>query len=90
MKYSIKAGATNKINSDFKIENRDIRYGLNSIKGISTKVLESLIDFRQNSFSNKYDLFIAAKESGLNIGALSALIQAGALEGFKQTLLSYF
>jgi DNA polymerase-3 subunit alpha len=72
-----------KSDSDFKIENRDIRYGLNSIKGISTKVLESLIDFRQNSFSNKYDLFIAAKESGLNIGALSALIQAGALDSLS-------
>jgi len=32
-----------KSDSDFKIENRDIRYGLNSIKGISTKVLESRI-----------------------------------------------
>jgi DNA polymerase-3 subunit alpha len=72
-----------KSDSDFKIEGRDIRYGLNSIKGISTKVLESLIDFRQSTFVNKYDIFIAAKESGLNIGALSALIQAGALDSFS-------
>jgi DNA polymerase-3 subunit alpha len=73
-----------KSESDFKIEGKDIRYGLNSIKGISTKVLESLIEFRQSIFANKYDIFIAAKESGLNIGALSALIQAGALDSFSK------
>jgi len=67
---------------DFQREKLNIRYGLNSIKGVSTKVLESLIEFRQSNFSNKYEIFTAAKDSGLNIGALSALIQAGTLDGF--------
>jgi DNA polymerase-3 subunit alpha len=33
----------NKSDIDFKIEGENIRYGLNSIKGVSTKVLESLL-----------------------------------------------
>ena len=68
---------------DFKIEKQDIRYGLNAIKGVSTKVLESLLEFRQGSFSNKYEIFMTAKECGLNIGILSALIQAGTLDSFS-------
>ena len=67
---------------DFKIEGSNVRYGLNSIKGVSTKVLESLLEFREQSFSNKYEVFLAAKQAGLNIGVLSALIQAGVLDSF--------
>ena len=68
---------------DFTIEGKDIRYGLNTIKGVSTKVLESLLDFRQAEFQNKYEVFLAAKQSGVNIGVLSALIQAGLLDHFS-------
>jgi DNA polymerase III alpha subunit len=67
---------------DFSIEGKDIRYGLNTIKGVSTKVLESLLEFRQGEFQNKYEVFLAAKQSGINIGVLSALIQAGLLDHF--------
>lgn len=67
---------------DFEIEGDNIRYGLNSIKGVSTKVLEALVEFRANKFENKYEVFCCAKESGLNIGILSALIQAGMLDSF--------
>ena len=67
---------------DFKIEGKNIRYGLNSIKGVSDKVIESLIDFRENSFENKYDIFIAAKDCGVNIGTMSAFVQAGLLDSF--------
>jgi DNA polymerase-3 subunit alpha len=69
-------------NFDFKIEGSNIRYGLNSIKGVSDKVIESLIDFRESSFENKYDIFIAAKDCGVNIGTMSAFIQAGLLDSF--------
>tara|TARA_R100001591_G_scaffold27031_1_gene37366 strand:- start:3773 stop:6328 length:2556 start_codon:yes stop_codon:yes gene_type:complete len=72
----------NKSDIDFKIEGKNIRYGLNSIKGVSTKVLESLLEFREESFDNKYEVFISAKQAGLNIGTLSALIQAGLLDSF--------
>ena len=70
-------------NMDFSISDKDIRFGLNSIKGISEKSLESLKDFRDSETPNKYDIFIAAKQSGLNIGIVSALIQAGSLSSYK-------
>ena len=69
-------------NLDFKIEGKNIRYGLNSIKGVSDKVIESLVDFRDTSFDNKYEVFLSAKQCGLNIGTLSAFIQAGMLDSF--------
>jgi DNA polymerase III alpha subunit len=72
----------NKSDIDFKIEDKNIRYGLNCIKGVSDKSLEALLEFREESFSNKYEAFMAAKQSGLNIGCFSALIQAGLLDSF--------
>ncbi len=69
---------------DFSIEGEDIRYGLLSIKGISDKSIEKLGNFR-NKYANKFETFQAAKQAGLNIGVLSALIQAGALQGFTQS-----
>ena len=64
---------------DFSKEDDNIRYGLSSIKGISSKSLGSLREFQQQDNTTKFDLFLAAKQAGLNIGVLSALIQAGAL-----------
>jgi DNA polymerase-3 subunit alpha len=75
----------NKSDIDFKIEGDNIRYGLNSIKGVSDKVLESLLEFREESFANKYEVFLSAKQAGVNIGTLSALIQAGLLDSFVQS-----
>jgi DNA polymerase-3 subunit alpha len=69
---------------DFAISGDNIRYGLLSIKGISDKSIEKLGNFR-NEYANKFETFQAAKQAGLNIGALSALIQAGALQGFAQS-----
>ena len=69
---------------DFSIEKDDIRFGLLSIKGISNKSIEKLNSFR-NKYSNKFEIFQAAEEADLNIGVLSALIQAGALSGFNQS-----
>lgn len=65
---------------DFSTEGKDIRFGLNSIKGVSEKSLQSLRDFRSSNTPTKYDIFLAAKQAGLNIGILSALCQAGALQ----------
>jgi DNA polymerase III subunit alpha len=68
---------------DFAIEGDNIRFGLNSIKGVSEKSLEALRSFRESETPNKFDIFIAAKQAGLNIGILSSLIQAGALSSYK-------
>ncbi len=73
-----------KSKNDFSIEGKNIRYGLNSIKGISDSTLDSLMEFCQADLKTKYDVFIAAKQVGLNIGNLSALIQAGALSSFSE------
>jgi len=73
-----------KSKSDFAIEGPNIRFGLNAIKGVSDKVLEHLLSFRQTEFKNKIDCFDSAKEAGLNIGVLSALIQAGTLSSFSE------
>ena len=69
---------------NFNIEGRNIRFGVNSIKGVSEKTLESLVDFRkaQEVSQNKYDIFVTAKQCGLNIGVLSGLIQGGMMDSF--------
>jgi len=69
---------------DFSIEGDNIRFGLLSIKGISEKSIEKLNNFKDN-YSTKFEVFEGAKESGLTIGILSALIQAGTFEGFQMS-----
>ena len=70
---------------DFCIEGENIRFGLLSIKGISEKKIEKINQFR-DEYSSKFEIFQAATEAKIDIGTLSALIQAGALEdGFRQS-----
>lgn len=72
-----------KSQNDFSIEGDNLRFGINAIKGISEKTSESLNSFRGKAYSNKFEVFTEAKESGLNIGALCALAQAGCLDSFN-------
>lgn len=65
-------------NDNFVIENGGIRYGLSAIKGISNAKLAKLRLFKPD-ISNKFALFQSAKDAGLDITVLSALIYAGAL-----------
>lgn len=67
---------------DFSIEGKDIRFGLSSIKGISEKTIEKINNFKREH-ANKFELFQSAKEAGLGIGVLSALIQAGTLDSIS-------
>lgn len=64
---------------DFCLEGNDIRYGLSAIKGVAEKALAKLRMFIDNQKGNKFQIFQAAKESGLNTLILSALIQSGCL-----------
>jgi DNA polymerase-3 subunit alpha len=73
-----------KSETDFAIQGNDIRFGLSSIKGISEKTMDKLKNFKSDQ-SNKFEVFQAAKEVGISIGVLSALIQAGALDGFSSS-----
>ena len=86
-KFNIKLLSPNLLRSemDFSIEGDNLRFGLTSIKGISDKSIKKLENFK-NKYSNKFEVFQGAGEAGLGIGILSALIQAGALEGeFKHS-----
>ena len=67
---------------EFIIEGNDIRFALNSIKGVSEKTIDRLQSFRKIINSDKFQVFQSLKSSGLNIGIGSALIQAGCLEGY--------
>lgn len=73
-----------KSETDFSIQGDDIRFGLSSIKGISEKTMDKLKNFKSDQ-SNKFEVFEAAKEVGVSIGIVSALIQAGALDGFSSS-----
>lgn len=64
---------------NFKIEGDNIRFGLSAIKGVAEKAIPKLQTFLDKEKINKFQLFFAAKEAGLNIAILSALIQAGCL-----------
>lgn len=74
-----------KSSMDFQKEGSNIRFGLNSIKGVSEKSLSSLSKFRKSDSPTKFDVFVAAKQSGLNIGILSSLIQAGCLSSTESS-----
>lgn len=72
-----------KSSEDFSIESNGIRYGMNSIRGVSEKTLSALLSFRDKEFQNKYEIFLAAKDVGLSIGILQTLIQAGCMDSFN-------
>lgn len=67
--------------NDFSLEGDGIRYGLGSIKGVSDAALEQLKKFTPD-YATKYQLFESVKQSGISIGVLCALIQAGAMGDF--------
>lgn len=64
---------------DFTIEGQNIRFGLSSIKGISEKTITHLMEFK-TTHSNRFELFESAKNAGLNVSVLCALIQCGCLD----------
>lgn len=66
----------------FKLEGENqIRYALNSIRGISDKKIEKLKDFRHD-YSSKFEIFLSANEAGLDIGSLSSICQSGCLDSY--------
>ena len=81
-KFDMKLLSPNLLKSemDFSIEGDNLRFGLTSIKGISDKSIKKLENFK-SKYSTKFEVFQGAGEAGIGVGILSALIQAGALEG---------
>ena len=84
--YGIKLLHPNLIKSsaNFKIEGKDIRYGFLPIKGIAAKSIHKLEEFR-GEYSNKFEVYEAAKKAEIPIGVLAALIQAGCFEDKVET-----
>ncbi len=66
---------------DFSYEGNNIFFGLSHVKGVAEKTIEKLNSFRKN-FSNKFEIFKGASDSGLNVGVLCNLIMVGALDDF--------
>jgi DNA polymerase III alpha subunit len=69
----------------FKIESdRAIRFGLGMIRGISDKKVQSLELFRTKAVAGltKFEVLQAFRNSAIDIGTASSLIQAGCLEGY--------
>jgi len=71
-------------NIDFAIEDRNIRFGLSSIKGISEKTINNLTNFKVEN-ANRFEMFDNAENAGLNIGVVAALIQCGCLDKLRGT-----
>lgn len=67
---------------DFSIENKNIRFGLSSIKGISDQTIEKLNNFKREH-ANLFEMMQCAKEAGLNIAQLSSLVQSGCMDDYK-------
>jgi DNA polymerase-3 subunit alpha len=68
-------------NQDFILDEGNIRYGLNAIKGIAEAALQNLNNFKPES-CNKFQMFQAARQAGLSCGVMAALIMSGALDIF--------
>lgn len=69
----------------FEIEDGNIRYSIQSIKGVAEKTLSKIQSFKSD-YSSKFDIFNAANKSKLGIGVLSALIQSGCLSKFSNDI----
>lgn len=70
-----------KSDMEFKIEGNNIRFSLSGIKGVAEKSFAKLQNFK-HKYSTKFEVFESANEIGLNVGLLSATIQAGCLSDF--------
>lgn len=66
---------------DFSYTGNEIFFGLSSIKGLASKTLERLQNFKKN-FTNKFDILNTAKSEKISVGVLQNLIYAGCLDDF--------
>jgi DNA polymerase-3 subunit alpha len=66
------------------IDEKTIRFGLGSVKGLGETAGRALIADRENKggYADFADFLVRAKESKLNARAIEALIKAGALDAF--------
>jgi len=81
--YGIEIKGPSLIHSEdnFCFKDGKIYFGLSHIKGLSDAAMSKISGFRRN-FQNKFEIFLAAKESGVSIGVLGNLIYVGCLDEF--------
>lgn len=70
---------------DFEIEGDAIRFGIGSIKGISTAALIGLQQFIREGFCNLFSIFQAAKQNKLNQTVVIGLICSGCLDAYTSS-----
>jgi DNA polymerase III alpha subunit len=79
---------------DFKIKNGNIVFGLASIKGISEKSIQKLLDFK-NKYSNKFQIFSGANSAKIPLNIFSSLVFSGGLDNMltesrQKTFLEFY
>jgi len=77
---------------NFSIENGSIRFGMSAIKGIGSKVIDSIVEAREKKgpFANLADFLERVPSNVLNRGAFEALIKSGALDSLHKNRAQLF
>ncbi len=67
--------------AEFKVEENGIRFGLTAIKGIGEKLVQSLMEERQEKFISFEDFTYRMKQHGINRKQMESFILSGSLDG---------
>lgn len=70
--------------ADFTIEGDAVRFGLQSVKGVSETTMAKLSSFKR-TFGTRFEVFEAAKAAKVNINTLVTLIYSGCLSAGTTT-----
>lgn len=70
---------------DFTIEGDSIRFGLSSIKGVAQKSIHKIKNFIDMEKANKFAVFEAAIQAGVNFTIVSALAEVGCFDEIAGT-----
>ncbi|MFH1850942.1 MAG: DNA polymerase III subunit alpha [Candidatus Neomarinimicrobiota bacterium] len=74
------------------VDEQTISFGLNAIKNVGSKALESIVEVRatDGAFKNLFDLCLRVDSRTVNRKVLESLIMAGALDGLEGTRAQQF
>ena len=74
-------------NSDFSVDNGNIRFGLAAVKSIGENLVRGIVEAREKGgiFKSLTDFCLRAETHGINKTALANLIKCGAFDSFGHT-----
>ncbi|MBU0756359.1 MAG: DNA polymerase III subunit alpha, partial [Planctomycetes bacterium] len=77
---------------DFTPGDQTIRFGLNAIKGLGEKAIETIVNERERrgGFDSIFDMLSSVDLKSVNRSALEALIKAGAFDSTQTSRATYF